>query len=804
MNKEAGSTLLMTTIILLLLSIMVASSMTLSDMALGVALFKKNTNNNYYLAKSAVLKQLDRMNEDIEYEIVHIIEDKIAPYYIDRLVNETKEIKYDTNHLILTVNKEEDSIEERIKQEVYDYLVASYVGKKIRYKVQGEREEKDDVTEVKIEVVNRDEAGSILKDKKLYILATVETTTEKTEVYDSQVVEAVVNINIPEQIKNQIHEKYEWAEGIPELLKSGVLCYSDILVKDNGSLQLEGDVRVGGEPNIQEISKEDTVTYPKVSETGGILALNGGIINFMDNVYCTRNILISGGCNEANANNGASIYIGQDAIANTIGIINDDSNEKMDFIQNAQITIGQNAMVDNDVRIDRFVKDSSIKIKKTLFGVSGGTTSATENPNQSSGVFAQGEGCLIEAGRMYVAGQPFIIFDNHRPVRLWESIGEPFDGVASWFGYKIGEEQVENKSYLEEDSPFKTMIAADKIKTNLEHTFAIAKVSAINTKDGSQNRGVVCQADLGNPVEAWKFFFQEAGANGKKIEDLMDQPIAEDYKEEMDIVLGKASREYLRGNLEIERNGAKETYCRNLGPVLEHTYEGLKGYMSLKRAILYQENTCKKQQALKEAYFSQIIDLNQLPSKPHKWCYETPIEVVSHNFSTLKVSDYYINEEEEEKPYPTLIINPDSKVALKITAQGEKNTLKGWIISNGPVELGKGIKIEGGIIIGGPENTILSSREIDAGHNAGLIVSEGNVQIIHNPEVLLKIEAKDSTLYRDILDALHLTNYSEGKVSDVMAKQAPYTKKALRYSNQSIFEVDIQGVELSVQSLRKK
>lgn len=814
-KDQNGSAMLMTAVILLILSLIIASSLTLAGMTLDIAVLKRNTSNTYYLAESAVLKQVDTMNKALENEIAHIIESQISTYYISELVSGGDGVKHNTKEHILEVDKEQDDLLVRVKKAVYDYLVVNYVGEDIGYKVQSDRSESDYATQVKIEVSNLDEVGETLPNDTLRVIATAMTQKEM-EVYDQQTVEALVKIDTPTEIKNQIHEKYEWNHGVPEQLRSSLLCYSDVLVKDAGNLRIDGDVRVGGKPNIEGNITGETITYPEVDQTGGVIAINGGQIEFNDNVYCTRNILATNGWGKIAYDKATSIHVGKDAIAHTIGIIDDFYEEGANQepythshqVQNVYITIGQNAMTDNDVMIDRWVKGGIISIKKTLFGVGGGTTNLVTNPNQSSGVFARGEKSMIEAGRMYVAGQPFIIFEGHHPIRLWESIGEPFDGLASWFGYKEGKEQAENETYLDEDSPFATMISASKIRTNLDHTFALAKVSAINTKDNSQNRGVTCQKDLGNPIEAWQFFFQQAGANGKKIEDLMDSttdaPVSEAYKNEVNQIISRRASDYLGGKLKGKLSGTKEAYCRDLGPVLDHTYEGLKGYMSLMRAILYQTNTSKTKKELREASFAQIIDRGKLPSMRHKWCYETPIEVVDSNFKNVTLSDYYVDEGEGEKPYPTLIINGDESVTLKVSARGDRDTLKGWIISAGPVELGKEVKIEGGIIIKGPENEAIPRKEIYTGSNAGLIIKEGKVQITHNADVLLDIQTKDHALYRNILDALHLTNYSKEKTSEIIAKQVPYTEKALKYTDKSILEMDTEGIRMSVQSLKKK
>ena len=62
-TKEEGSAMLITTIILLVLMVIVATTISISGMQFDLAMLNRNTSNTYYLAKSALDKQVDTMNK---------------------------------------------------------------------------------------------------------------------------------------------------------------------------------------------------------------------------------------------------------------------------------------------------------------------------------------------------------------------------------------------------------------------------------------------------------------------------------------------------------------------------------------------------------------------------------------------------------------------------------------------------------------------------------------------------------------------------------------------------------------------
>lgn len=817
-HNQRGSAMLITTIILLILAVIIASSISLSGMALDLAVFKRNTSNTYYLAESAVEKQVDTMNKSMVTQMSQIIESKIATEYIGDNGPKPTMVKYDTTENILTAS---DDFEVRLINELHKYIRENYVEvtEPITYEAQSDRIDDTLSTQIKIEVSEKKADGSNLDSGKFRIIATA-MTKKGTQVYDEQVVESIVKIDMPTDVFNQIHEYYtyeKWADNsvrTPDILKSPLLCYSDIWVSNKGKLTVkDGDVYVGGAPNTTGVEVEGVTVYPEVDQTGGVIVVNGGEVDFQQNLYCTRNLLVSNGW-DFTGDSGENVYerttkvnIEQDAIAFTIGIVDDfyekSSNQSpyatSNQVQNTSITIGQNAMVDNDVMIDRWVNGGSINIAETLFGRSGGT-GIIEDPNLSSGVFSRGEDCLIAAERMYVAGQPFITFGTEKPKRLLESIGGPFEGLSSWTGYKAGTGDTPDPSYLDKNtSPFASMIETDKIETDFSKSYAIAMVSGIDTSDSNKEKmGKVCNGVFGtNESDVWGFFSQSTNASGKQIGAFMEGTPSADYVSKLNEILGQGSSTNLTGQTKWS--------TKNLGTVKPATYEGLRGYMTLMRILFY--NKCvDPTNVLQENTFGDNIILSKVTpdatSESSTWSYATPIETKAE---TIDVSNYYVTDGDGENPYPTLIINKDSTKTLTIKASDASNTtLKGWIISAGPVEIKEGIKIEGGIIVGGPEGTVADRKRTFTGDRAGIIVQDGAVEIIYNPNVLLDIKVKNHKLYRQILDALQLTNYATDSLNDIMKEQGDYTKNALKYTKECSLEVDTKDISIVIESLKTK
>lgn len=836
-KSQQGSALLITTILLSALTIIISTCLTLVSMQYDLAILRRNTSNTYYLAKSALEKQVDTMNKAIETQMDSLL-NRINTEYISgadsELVKNGKRIRYHADTYTLAIDSK--VLSESIQKELYEYLKEGYVtetpsgtytGKKpITYVVQGDRVENEDYTEIQVSTYTTDKIGMDLSSAYQFrVVATAKTksVSNPTNFYDLQNLEAIITIQVPLDIKNQIHERYAfYNDEIPEILKSPLLCFSDVIVSTVGKLNIiSGDVRISGAQDIE--SYDSGKSYPEANQNGGMIALNGGQIKIADNLYCTNNVLATngwGGAYKMPYSKQTLIEVDGDVIAHTLGLVDDYYDYSMNQspfnvanqVQNVGIKVGRNVMVDDDVMIGRWIKDCTIEVGKSLFGINGGADSqktdlGNVNPNQSSSVFAQGQGSRIKAERMYVAGQPYISLSrDQKPLKLWESIGEPFSGLASFGGYATYEEKSENPYYFE---IFKEWIDGTKIETDFVNTYAVARVSGINTNSDyigglGPQVGALCQAVFGkNQSNAVKFFYQ--GGGQEKFSEFMETGngvIYQNYIKQVQHIIDHLSDYW--GETGVLG------YRKYLGTTPHSNYQGLRGYMTLMRSIFYQsfDETHPIQ-----ARFSDIIKKERLPysntvSHHESWSYETPLCIT--NGGEIDISKFYISEEKNGyQPYPTIIVSngKDTTQTLKLVASHPRyKKFKGIIISSGPVEIANDMNIEGVIIIGGPESRPHSKwgdrKEIFEGKHAGLLISEAEVTVSYDPHIITELMVKDHKKYRAILDALYLTDYSESDLSNIMKKQLNYTQSALKYSHESILEVQPEGIGVEMTLLK--
>lgn len=835
-EKQEGSAMLITTIILLVLMVIVGTTVSISGMQLDLAMLNRNTSNTYYLAKSAVEKQVDTMNKAVESQMSRIIKE-INTEYINKLVaNDASIINDTTDHQIKVKN---DVIRPRLEDEIYNYLIDSYktrivttppslidssTGKEpIIYTVQSDRAQNGYCTEIKIVITDKDDTGMVIAKPALRVIATATTKSIGTPVtiYDQQSVEGIIEIKLPDIIGNQIHEKYEYRSttAVPELLNSALLSFSDVVVSGSGELIINGDMRVSGPQNIAAFGASNN-QYPEHDQNGGVIAVNGGNITVNGNLYTTNNVLASSGWGESTYAAGGTIHVTGDVIAYTVGIVDDfykDSANQSPFatakqVQNASITVGGNIMVDNDVMIDRWVNGGTIAVTGAIFGVNGGADPMLViDPNQSSGIFSQGPDSQIIASCMYVAGQPYItLASDKKPLKLWESIGEPFDGIASFEGYASFEDvdiNPNNQNYLLSTSPFYSLISGEKIKTDLANTFAAAKVSAIDINTSAVAIGRACTGGLGNQSNAVRFFYQ--GGSSTNFGSLTT---CGDITE-VEAIMGDLVNCYKGDNEKVFKNISTNLPADN--------FHGLRGYMTIMRSAFYKGfyssglveretfDTALKASELTNLLPTMLSDINM------EWSYETPICI--KNGGEVDISKFYVAEGTlTHQAYPSIIINKGETNKLTIKASDStRNQFKGIIISQGPVEIEGDLTINGTVIIGGPESMPNPGSEdrkaIFTGNHAGLIIKSGTVTLTNdssNPanedaQTLMTVVAKDHELYRKILDMLYITDYSEEALSNITKKQNRNAKSILKYSDKSILEVNTEGIEVAVKSLKK-
>lgn len=822
-NKEEGSAMLITIIILMVLMVIVATAISISGMQFDLAMLNRNTSNTYYLAKSAVEKQVDTMNKAVENQLTKIIKEMnadpdAAKNYITQLINQSTTITHNTTENQINVNN--TTLRDRLKTGLYDYLVDSYktrtaaypTGKDpIIYTMQSDRVASGYITEVEITITDEDGAGGTYSatDPKFRVIATA-TTKSGSDIYDQQTVEGIVEIVLPTTINNEIHEKYDFIGNVPELLRGALISYSDVVVSGSGHLKIDGNMYVGGP---QSIGAFNTNEYPEADQNGGVIVLNGGQLTVYGNLYSTNNVLATAGWGESSYASGGRISVTQDIIAYTVGIVDDfykESTNQSPFsesnqVKNASITVGGNIMVDNDVMIDRWVNGGIITVADSIFGINGGADATSDgfDPNQSSGIFSQGPGSQIIADRMLVAGQPYItLAEGQKPLKLWESIGEPFNGVASFEGYAENKDvdvNPNNPKYLDITSPFHSLIATNKIKTDFSNTYAVARVSGIDTNAGNTGkRGEVCLGGFTDQLEAVEFFYL-GSSTAPNFGDLTNNGDIRGVQDIIDDLAGYYS-------------GSKDEVFKNISNGKpSNNFNGLRGYMTIMRSMFYKGFSSNLPE---RETFATALKASVMPTDTHVWSYATPIAVVDGG--AINVSEFYVDEGSGTyKPYPSIIINKsDSQLTIEANTVG-RNEFKGIIISKGSVEFKQDITIKGTVIIGGPETMPTpgtNNREaLFTGSHAGVIVKEGEVNIINDlsdtandfSKIILDLAVKDHKLYRNILDMLYMTDYSKEALTDIMNNQGSYTDKVLKYNSKSILEVSTEGIEVVIKSLKK-
>lgn len=627
------------------------------------------------------------------------------------------------------------------------------------------------------------------------------------------------------------------------------------------------------------IQTSSSVSHPSMPEAENFSSNTGSI-------YCMNNVAVTHGWKPEDAANPegttdlaqyersdkASITVQGDVIANTLAVYNDlyegGYNQSpfggIRVVKDNKIHIQGNVFVDNDVVIDRYVSrtippdipkdeiDPTISVGGAIFGISDGSFGTVleadgiqyKDPNASSGVFSRGNNTLIEAKRIFVNGQPFIDFGRGKFYALWESIGEPFQDVSTVDGYEeTATSLTGSTSYLQRDFDLYDRIKTNQITINgggqvegyvytpsetyVSANGAIEQYNHLYFKDGS---GVKDEA------KARSFFYK--GGFGYSIKDMT----GEEYDQKYDWInkmFGNTDR-YYQANKNYDGDGEGVDYLSDpsfglyykkyfTGEPLEVTenYRGLRGYMTAKRSVFYGVFGTDKNPT--DLAFQEVVDIDRVPQDSYKWNYATPIEIIKGG--KLKVEDYYVTDEEGDRPYPTLLISrgKDNKLVLEGGKRPEDTkTFKGIIISEGNVELEGYLNIEGTLIIGGKsplgdpnratQGGLTARDKIMLGQEVGLSLSSAitttEVKITHNPDMLLQMGFGDKILFRSILDALKLTQFQRGKgenederaqaiLRHYNSEPIIYTQGRMKLSAHSILDVTTKNIGVKIQRLRK-
>lgn len=902
-KKEAGNIILITAILILILSIITMTCVNLASSQLKLSDLDRDTSNTYTLARDGIEKQVDTINKALEAEIPQIIT-TMGKEYIKELTINTNEadrykeaqsgtneakVKYadfgydSTDDKILIkkkVNNTDASFAELLRGEVYNYLEQTVLvdplktgpkdPKPIEYEVKGDQAGSSTKTVVTITpeaVLNS--AGNI--DETQILIRATAKEVNGTEISDSQTVEAKVAISIPDNIEHEIREYYGWIANPSELLDSPLVNFSDLVIDGANSLDVQsGDVLVKG--YLKPVSAVGGSTINDADQSGGVIVKNGGSLHVADNLYSLANVAVTNGWKDTPASSDYSttttLSVDGDVIANTVAIIDDYYSGSSNMLPqdnkgtNLNITVGKNVIADNDVMIDRWIENCNIDVTGTIFGISGGTQKGLKfnvdgsdvecfNPNQSSGVFSMGKGTKIKSKRMFIAGQPFItLTPGSVPLKLFESAGEPFQGVWDVDYYKDNNWNSStfdtyNGAYLEADM-IKGEVQKNKIVSDFSDSYAVARLTGLNTKDGVETIGYITTAvgPIDGQSSLWDFLFQgvvsETSGGSSVTKGYTDyatydaSDTAKDYSK-IDYIVKQPANFYNGG---LNDTGAlvptlmknRLMHGKKFGHLkyessefklkaTDNTYQqmkdflGVKAYATAARGVFYGPFDFKLKDGsyqLKEKIlnFNNVVSLNNF-SADNTWTLATPIQVVTSGTSaTVDISKFYYK---DGTCVPSIIVNKEKTTKLIIkTGDPSKNKFMGVIISNGPVEIqapssSVPLIIEGSVIIGGPENTSPSREGIyKNATNNGLIIT-GKVELNRNPDVLFSIDAKDRGLYRKVLDALKLTQYfGNDKLNKVLGETDNYTIGKVGYTDKSYLWVDASEITMSIITEKKK
>lgn len=876
---QSGNVMLITVIILLILLVIVGTVINVAGMQFDLAFLERNTSNTYYVAKSGIEKQVDTINKALDTQLSTIAQE-VSTTYLPKLLPPSGDVDqltvarggayyedfgYDSGtNKIYIKSPGTTGLSTAMSSRIYDFIKTNFMfetdgttPKMVMYTVQSDRVKDSYKTKVMIKtepIYDTLTTPPTLIKTAFKLIATAQTVNG-TNIYDTQMVEAVVDIEIPTDIDNAIYESYKWVAGTPELLDSALTCFGDVVITKGGKLNVaSGSVRVKGSKKVSNYVKEASSnvvdvassTITEADEMGGVIVSNGGSLQAVD-VYCINNIAVTNGFtgNTGDYNHATEINVSGDAIAYTLCIVDDyykNGDNQIPFTnkgENLNITIGKNVFADNDVMIDRWIKGDgvtpNISVQGTIFGLSDASETVKDNhgnilrlsdgttefkdPNSSSGIFSQGEDTIIEAGRVFVNGQPYISLDHSSiPMKLWESVGEPFDGVSLWGGYAVGKEEIGNKGYVV-DSLYSDYIKKNKVRINslLADNYAPAYISAVVKLVGGGMGSVSGEAQALISSNTEGFFYRGnyslTTASGLSAFTNKDN----NYTDKMYLLQQQqTSHPFYNG-----AGGTLADYKKPgmygkdyAAPTSMTNYLGMRAYVTAMRSVFYGKFNGA---VPKELTFDDVVDLSGLSSC--NWSYANPIHILAGT-STIDLDDYKVTETTSggilTGIYPTIIINPTNEIlTLKQTGI---DAFRGIIISKGDVVISGNVKVEGSLIIGGTNEganpvdrkTRIRGECLGAYSPSLLIGSGATLEIAANPDLFLKVKITNKSLLRQVTDGLKLTQY--GSYNDLKKIMGPtintsektkYTIGRVFYSKDSFIEIETSNIYTKIAELRK-
>lgn len=861
-KNEKGNGLLITMILILVMMIIVVGALGIASLQTDITNIEKETSNASTLVESVIEKVVNDLNKEVEIATYDIMKE-VEKVTLKEVKNQISSINSspNTSNVYSPLNrylkykmfgsgaaatykitfasatdpkKVEDTILKQLREKILlkDPASGSFLPRKIEYVVNSDytfdvnnRGKDGDQTKVTVTISE----GEDLDKYEVYAVAQVINSAGDV-IESQQSAKAVIEINMPPSVETYFSEKYAWFdENNPaEVLSGAIISYSPIVLNTGTLNVFNGDMKVTGQKmpknSLTTVDNNRVFEAPKYRD--GVTVKRGAILEVHGNLYTISNLASIGG----------SIAVHGDVVADSVaiydnfyfenrpddimgsGMYNEPWNHR---VTGANIFIGKNAYVDNDVFIEKYTDNCTITVGNTIFGIMNGDRTNTNiakttlqdgtvvdvvDPNMSSGVFNMGENSIIRARNIFVHGQPYINFHDGKGYHaLFESIGEPYEDVYSLDKYR--EEMFgETNDYLFIE-PYRSSIKRDKIMITQDDGKIYAPqyasyVSPLVPDGETQPRKDVFY----NDADALKFFYR--GLNNLPTEFTGTDYDLVQYKGPTgEVIYSEDGCELYYAAIPDKFIGMKDFYAKKMlsgdAPTTKYNgaqyFGGLRAIMTAKRSPLYGAyNTTTRDFDILE--FDQIVHLDTLGTDPHFWTVANPL--VLTNGGTLNIEDYYVNGE----PYPSIII---SRGDLTLTTNSAlKNKFKGIIICKGKLTVDQNIDVEGSIVLGG-----------------GLeITSTNTLNVTYNKNMIFETNFANRELFRKILDTLHITNFKDStnplnvdtygdmaaalnayKYNETGANKLPYsyTLPRIKLSNDLHVTVETDTIVVKVKEMKK-
>lgn len=660
------------------------------------------------------------------------------------------------------------------------------------------------------------------KKKDFCIIVSEAKTKEGIMTSDSQKVIAPVTLENIEKAYYEIPDGYNWTDGPPEILNSALICFSDVLVTNGGKLKVEsGDVSIKGSRKVTSQLEKDTYQFAEPDQTGGMVVTDGGKVVVGGSIYTLSNVIATCGWHSRKILGGSSIQVEKDGdiIAETVAIqdnyyIGGPNGGLADIGEDNEIEVKGNIFVENDVRIDEYIKDASIKVgvdkvhkNGMIFGISDQDfpegSAEKPDPNKSSGVFNRGkEGTVIDAKGAYVLGQPFVNFQAGNPYyRLRESIGAPYmDDLAKYISDKPYELKPE---YIEEN---KKDIKKTKIKLRDESCMYALEYIAANDELYPKFTEPDQEIVKNMMYQGW----ERSGTIKDRVKLLIDPEGAIEQDKalyQLDYITKEYENTSPEGHyyngLPSQRNKKGLYHKRFNEPPTGAAakYQGIQAYMTAMRSVFYKGFNGTR---LEETVFSDVIDLSKLSTTEGSWTEENPLCVTEAE--VVDLGDY------KSTSGKSIVICKNENVKLKQKGLGE---FKGIVICTGNVTIEGSVEIEGNLIVGGDLHDLQTDptkdpvrEELLTNEKAGLKIGAGaSLTIDYTPNRTFDITFQDKALLREVLAVFKLADFTvtgmeAQKIFDLSTKVPAYVIPKVVFKEDVLPQLRHSGVNMRITSMK--